>query len=167
MQEYINKTRSLIIAHATTSTNTKVLIPEGSVDMKEFEEKWAQPGVAIPFDPSDGQPVLVPPAQLSNELYQNVNKGSNNEEAKKKIEEAHVYAAKAGNEGQLFFKSMTAIFSSGSFEDAAAATEVASRTKGNLSYFYKALKEIREAKNVNLTPETKEEFGAAEDSIDI
>ncbi len=71
LQEYINKTRSLIIAHATTSTNTKVLIPEGSVDMKEFEEKWAQPGVAIPFDPSDGQPVLVPPAQLSNELYQN------------------------------------------------------------------------------------------------
>ena len=50
MQEYINKTRSLIIAHATTSTNTKILIPEGSVDMKEFEEKWAQPGVAIPVD---------------------------------------------------------------------------------------------------------------------
>tara|TARA_R110002012_G_scaffold320339_2_gene543323 strand:- start:1728 stop:3878 length:2151 start_codon:yes stop_codon:yes gene_type:complete len=71
LQEFINKTRSLIIAHATTSTNTKVLVPEGSVDMKEFEEKWAQPGVAIPFDPSDGQPVLVQPAQLSNELYQN------------------------------------------------------------------------------------------------
>ena len=100
-------------------------------------------------------------------LYKNVNKGSNNEEAKKKIEEAHVYATKAGNEGQLFFKSVTAIFSSGSFEDAAAATEVASRTKGNLNYFYKALREIREAKNVNLTPETKEEFGAAEDSIEI
>ena len=71
LQEFINKTRSLIIAHATTSTNTKVLVPEGSVDMKDFEEKWAQPGVAIPFDPSDGQPVLVAPAQLSNELYQN------------------------------------------------------------------------------------------------
>jgi len=36
MQEYINKTRSLIIAHATTSTNTKILVPEGSVDMTEF-----------------------------------------------------------------------------------------------------------------------------------
>ena len=111
--------------------------------------------------------MIVRISKGTNELYQNVNKGSNNEEAKKKIEEAHVYAAKAGNEGQLFFKSMTAIFSSGSFEDAAAATEVASRTKGNLSYFYKALKEIREAKDVNLTPETKEEFGAAEDSIEI
>ena len=43
LQEYINKTRSLIIAHATTSTNTKILVPEGSVDMKDFEEKWAQP----------------------------------------------------------------------------------------------------------------------------
>jgi hypothetical protein len=71
IQEYINKTRSLIIAHATTSTSGKVLIPEGSVDMKEFEEKWAQPGVAIPIDFSEGQPVAMPPTQLSNELYKN------------------------------------------------------------------------------------------------
>ena len=48
LQEYINKMRSLIVAHATTSTNTRILVPEGSVDMSEFEQKWAQPGVAIP-----------------------------------------------------------------------------------------------------------------------
>ena len=71
MQEYINKTRSLIVAHATTSTNTKILVPEGSVDMKEFEEKWAQPGVAIPYDPTDGAPMPVQPTPLPNELYQN------------------------------------------------------------------------------------------------
>jgi len=71
MQEYINKTRSLIIAHATTSTNTKILVPEGSVDMADFEEKWAQPGVAIPYDPTDGAPVPVQPSPLPNELYQN------------------------------------------------------------------------------------------------
>tara|TARA_R110002020_G_scaffold82163_7_gene203448 strand:+ start:6683 stop:8908 length:2226 start_codon:yes stop_codon:yes gene_type:complete len=71
LQEYINKTRSLIIAHATTSTNTKILVPEGSVDMKDFEEKWAQPGVAIPYDPTDGGPVPVQPTPLPNELYQN------------------------------------------------------------------------------------------------
>ena len=71
LQEYINKTRSLIIAHATTSTNTKILVPEGSVDMKEFEEKWAQPGVAIPYDPTDGAPMPVQPTPLPNELYQN------------------------------------------------------------------------------------------------
>ena len=71
LQEYINKTRSLIIAHATTSTNTKILFPEGSVDMKDFEEKWAQPGVAIPYDPTDGAPMPVQPTPLPNELYQN------------------------------------------------------------------------------------------------
>ena len=71
MQEYINKTRSLIIAHATTSTNTKILVPEGSVDMAEFEQKWAQPGVAIAYDPTDGPPMPVQPSPLPNELYQN------------------------------------------------------------------------------------------------
>ena len=71
LQEYINKTRSLIIAHATTSTNTKILVPEGSVDMRDFEEKWAQPGVAIPYDPTDGAPMPVQPTPLPNELFQN------------------------------------------------------------------------------------------------
>tara|TARA_R100001530_G_scaffold103843_1_gene72274 strand:+ start:534 stop:2708 length:2175 start_codon:yes stop_codon:yes gene_type:complete len=71
LQEYINKTRSLIIAHATTSTNTKILIPSGSIDMREFEEKWAQPGVAIECDFDQGQPVPVQPSPLPNELYSN------------------------------------------------------------------------------------------------
>ena len=77
LQEYINKTRSLIIAHATTSTNTKILVPEGSVDMKDFEEKWAQPGVAIPYDPTDGAPMAVQPTPLPNELYQNETSAKN------------------------------------------------------------------------------------------
>jgi len=71
LQEYINKIRSLIIAHATTSTNTKILVPEGSVDMKEFEEKWAQPGVAIEYDPADGAPMPINPLPMPNELYKN------------------------------------------------------------------------------------------------
>ena len=71
LQEYINKTRSLIIAHATTSTNTKILVPSGSIDMREFEEKWAQPGVAIECDFDQGQPVPVQPSPLPNELYSN------------------------------------------------------------------------------------------------
>tara|TARA_R100001594_G_scaffold8446_8_gene21783 strand:- start:13520 stop:15856 length:2337 start_codon:yes stop_codon:yes gene_type:complete len=71
LQEYINKVRSLIIAHATTSTNMKVLIPAGSVDMAEFEEKWAQPGVGIEVDFDMGQPVVAAPTPLPNELYQN------------------------------------------------------------------------------------------------
>ena len=71
LQDYINKTRSLIIAHATTSTNMKVLVPSGSVDMAEFEEKWAQPGVGIEVDFDMGQPVVASPAPLPNELYNN------------------------------------------------------------------------------------------------
>lgn len=73
MQEYINKTRSLIIAHATTSTNVKILVPTGSVDMREFEQKWAQPGVAIEVDFDQGAPQPVQPLPLPNELYQNEN----------------------------------------------------------------------------------------------
>jgi len=115
----------------------------------------------------DMEQVSVRIANGTNELYKNVNEGSDNEEAKKKIEEAHVFAMKAGNEGQLFFSSIAAIFSSGSLEGSIAATEVASRTKGNLSYFYKALREIKEAKNVKLTPETEERFDVAENSIEI
>ena len=71
MQEYINKTRSLIIAHATTSTNTKILIPSGSVDMQDFEQRWAQPGVAIEVDMDQGVPQPIQPTPLPNSLYQN------------------------------------------------------------------------------------------------
>ena len=71
MQEYINKTRSLIIAHATTSTNTKILIPSGSVDMQDFENRWAQPGVAIEVDMDQGAPQPIAPTPLPNTLYQN------------------------------------------------------------------------------------------------
>ena len=94
LQEYINKTRSLIIAHATTSTNTKILVPEGSVDMREFEEKWAQPGVAIPYDPTDGAPMPVQPSPLPNELY------SNEQTAKTDIDhQLGLYEMMMGNSG--------------------------------------------------------------------
>jgi hypothetical protein len=71
MQEYINKTRSLIVAHATTSTNTKILIPSGSVDMQDFEQRWAQPGVAIEVDMDQGAPQPIQPTPLPSTLYQN------------------------------------------------------------------------------------------------
>ena len=77
LQDYINKTRSLIIAHATTSTNMKVLVPSGSVDMAEFEQKWAQPGVGIEVDFDLGQPVVASPTPLPNELYQNEQSAKN------------------------------------------------------------------------------------------
>jgi len=123
----------------------------------------------IVSDPSqlDMERVSTSISNGTNELLRNANTGADNAEAKKKIDEAHVFAARAGGEGELFFSSIAAIFGSGSLDDVIAATEVASRTKGNLAYFYKALKKIREAKNINLTPETEKEFGNAEDIIDI
>jgi hypothetical protein len=70
LQRYINKIRSLIIAHATTATNMKVLIPAGSIDKEEFEREWAKPGVGIEVDMDLGMPVVAQPTPLPNELYQ-------------------------------------------------------------------------------------------------
>ena len=72
LQQYINKIRSLIIAHASSSTNVKLLIPRGSMNKKQLEEDWAKAGTAvIEFDPELGQPVVAGPVALPNELYKN------------------------------------------------------------------------------------------------
>jgi len=72
IQEYINKLTSLIIAHASSSTNTKLLIPRGSVDRKVLEEEWSRAGTGIiDYDPELGQPIVAGPIPLPNELYKN------------------------------------------------------------------------------------------------
>jgi hypothetical protein len=72
LQQYINKIRSLIIAHASSSTNVKLLIPRGSMNKKQLEEDWAKAGTAvIEFDPELGQPIVAGPVALPNELYKN------------------------------------------------------------------------------------------------
>ena len=71
LQEYVNKLRSLILAHASTSTNVKVLLPKGSVDIDNFERMWARPGVGIEVDYDMGIPQPVNPVPLPNELYHN------------------------------------------------------------------------------------------------
>ena len=72
LQEYINKLRSLIVAHASSSTNVKLLIPRGSVNKKDIEEAWAKAGTGvIEFDPELGQPIIASPIPLPNELYKN------------------------------------------------------------------------------------------------
>ena len=71
LQEYINKIRSLIIAHASTSTNIKILVPRGSIAKDNIEKNWAKPGAIIEYEPSEGQPIPVQPAQLPTELYHN------------------------------------------------------------------------------------------------
>ena len=72
IQEYINKITSLIIAHASSSTNTKLLIPRGSMNRKQLEEEWSRAGTGvIEFDPELGQPIVAGPVPLPNELYKN------------------------------------------------------------------------------------------------
>ena len=72
LQEYINKIRSLIVAHASTSTNVKLLIPRGAVNKKEIEQEWGRAGTAvIEFDGELGAPVDAGPIPLPNELYKN------------------------------------------------------------------------------------------------
>jgi len=72
LQEYINKIRSLIIAHASTSTNVKLLIPRGSADLNQIEQEWSKAGTSvIEFDAELGAPIVAGPVPLPNELYKN------------------------------------------------------------------------------------------------
>ena len=70
MQRYINKIRSLIVAHASTSTNVKVMVPRGT-DTEALREQWAQPGAIIEVDFAEGTPIAVAPLPMPNELYAN------------------------------------------------------------------------------------------------
>ena len=95
LQEYINKIRSLIVAHASSSTNVKLLIPRGSMDKAHLEAEWGKAGTAvIEFDPELGQPIVAGPVPLPNELYKN------EEDAKADIERIlGIYALMQGDQG--------------------------------------------------------------------
>ncbi len=95
LQEYINKIRSLIVAHASSSTNVKLLIPRGSMDKRQLEEEWGRAGTAvIEYDPELGQPIVAGPVPLPNELYKN------EADAKADIERIlGIYALMQGDQG--------------------------------------------------------------------
>ena len=95
LQEYINKIRSLIVAHASSSTNVKLLIPRGSMYKRKLEEEWARAGTAvIEFDPELGRPIVASPIPLPNELYKN------EADAKADIEKIlGIYALMQGDQG--------------------------------------------------------------------
>ena len=95
LQEYINKIRSLIVAHASSSTNVKLLIPRGSMNKQQLEAEWARAGTAvIEFDPELGQPIVAGPVPLPNELY------NNEADAKADIERIlGIYALMQGDQG--------------------------------------------------------------------
>jgi hypothetical protein len=69
IQESINKIHSQIIANLANSTNVKVFVPRGSVDMENIEMDFAKSGAAvIEFDAEMGVPQVIsplaPPAAL-------------------------------------------------------------------------------------------------------
>uniref|UniRef100_A0A6H1ZYE8 Putative portal protein n=1 Tax=viral metagenome TaxID=1070528 RepID=A0A6H1ZYE8_9ZZZZ len=73
IQEYINKIYSLIIAHASNSTNVKLLIPEGSVKKEDIEKEFAKAGTAvIEYQAEIGIPIIATPIPMPNELYRNL-----------------------------------------------------------------------------------------------
>lgn len=70
LQRYVNKMRSLLIAHLSNSVNTKWWIPRGSTNKTELEKGFSQAGVYIgEYDPTLGEPKEAPPSALPNEIY--------------------------------------------------------------------------------------------------
>ena len=62
----------MIVAHASSSTNVKLLIPRGAVNKTQVEQDWGRAGTAvIEFDPELGSPIVASPVPLPNELYKN------------------------------------------------------------------------------------------------
>jgi len=75
LQEYINKIRSLIVAHTSNSVNTKWWLPRGSINRKDLEEGMNRAGTYIgEYDAELGVPVQASPSPLPNELYHNEEK---------------------------------------------------------------------------------------------
>lgn len=79
LQDLINKTNSLILAHAANSTNLKVFYPQGSVpDPSLLEQEWSRAGAAfLPYDPAFGERggiTIASPPPLPAELYTNMDR---------------------------------------------------------------------------------------------
>ena len=79
LNEVINKTSSLILAHAANSTNLKVFYPKGSIqDVATYENQWGKAGTAfIPVDPAYGERggiTIAGPVPLPAALYENMNR---------------------------------------------------------------------------------------------
>ena len=70
-QRALNKINSIFISHASLSTNSKLIVPRGSCDVKDLEKRWAIPGSIheMDLDESTGAPVVVHPLPIPNELF--------------------------------------------------------------------------------------------------
>lgn len=76
LQDFVNKMRSLIIAHATATTNIKTLLPKGTGLTKEqLEIEWGKPNAVLEYDPTMGEPHFAQPAPFPSELYRMLDDG--------------------------------------------------------------------------------------------
>jgi hypothetical protein len=74
LQEFINKQEAQIAAHTANSTNVKVFVPQGSVNIPEMAANWGKAGAQyFEFNPELGAiPVIVQVPALSNSIYANI-----------------------------------------------------------------------------------------------
>ncbi len=69
-QKALNKINSIIIAHASLSTNSKLIVNRGSGDVKDIEKRWTIPGSIHEFDLTEGlAPIPVLPLPIPNQLF--------------------------------------------------------------------------------------------------
>jgi len=72
LQAQINRIESLIVIHATNSTNTKIFYPRGAVDKKDIAARWGNSGTEFfEYNAEIGKPEQFYPPPLPNELYKN------------------------------------------------------------------------------------------------
>jgi len=74
-QLLLNRIFSLVLLHAQNSAGLKLIYPKGAFDNEDdVETLWAQPNVALPFNPAaGGKPEAFQPIPLSGEFYQLIN----------------------------------------------------------------------------------------------
>lgn len=67
----LNKINSIIISHASLSTNSKLIVPQGSCDVKDLERRWTIPGSIheMALGEGEGIPIVVHPLPIPNELF--------------------------------------------------------------------------------------------------
>ena len=69
-QRALNKINSIIISHASLSTNSKLLINRGSADAREIEKRWTIPGSVHEMDLESGiAPIPILPLPIPNQLF--------------------------------------------------------------------------------------------------
>lgn len=68
-QILLNKVFSVILQHAQASAGLKLLLPEGSADIEDVEERWADPNAVIEYNAEFGEPHHAAPVPLANTFF--------------------------------------------------------------------------------------------------